>query len=825
MWNRFNRSDQLIFAVAFVGLLAFSYLTAHESILFTSKEKVDAPVFGKLITANNDVRHKATKQFQWKPAKSSSQIHIGDSLFTGPDSKAQVEIAGGTRLDVGPNSMVFFDKSADKLTLNLEFGKIDGRLSGAGGMRLKVGTDLVDLSSNTGGEISLSKNSGMDGFEVEALSGEFNVKTNQNDNQLGSGKKLTVARTGEQLVENAKKEAALAEILRKKKAKEEAELKAQEEKLAALRAKTDFVWIRPTSEANFEIRLDENKKPVELPKVSLEWRGSPPPEQTVLEVSRDPAFANPVTATLPGNTWESAPLEEGQYYARLRNAASADHWSPPVSFTVSNGQPQQLAAPKLLTPEIKYQWPSSEPITVKWEKLAKAGNYRLQVASDISFTNIVLTDVKLAEAERQLPALGTGRFYFRVAGITRAGNIGANSRIGTLDIASDRPAMSTIESIDVLGTGPKDPPPPKDFALQWKSLGDGALYEVQVARKEDFSDANTLKTRSPASNVKLRQPGRYFTRVRALSAEGKPLSEFSDPRAFDYKYRIPLTSPELLEPARDFTLFYQRPEDVFFWLAWKPIRDNEIYEIEIARDKEFTQIILGQKTSEARLMIKSTPLEGDLFWRVRATSIKQISNWSEARALKVVTAKSRLPAKASGPSPDAPGGAAPAAPEKTVAPEKAAGPEKAPAAEKSSAPAKSNPAPDSLDLPPLASAPQTSAPAAPSPGAPSVSAPTKPTTAPATSAPAAAPAPPTTPAPAKAPPTTPVAPPKATPAAAPAAAPKSDPASSAASPAAVKPNPAPPTPSATAAATPLPAPTPSTPAAPVPPRRLVPDDE
>lgn len=783
MWNRFNRSDQIIFAVAFVGLLAFSYLTANESILFTSKEKIDAPVFGKLVNANNDVRHKKTKQFQWKTAKSASQIHIGDSLFTGPDSKAQVEIPGGTRLDVGANSMVFFDKNADKLTLNLEFGKIDGRLSGAGGMRLKIGSDMVDLNSNTGGEISLTKNSGMDGFEVEALSGEFNVKTNHNENQIGSGKKLSVSRTGDQQVEDAKKEAAIAEILRKKKEKEEAELKAQEEKLAALRAKTDFVWIRPSSDANFEIKLDENKKPIELPKVTLEWRGSPPPEQSVLEFSKDPSFANPVTATLPGNTWESAPLEEGQYFARLRNSASADYWSKPVTFTVSNGKPQQLAAPKLLNPEIAYKWPATEPISIKWEKLAKAGAYRLEVASDISFSNIVHTDNKIAESERQVPAFGSGRYFFRVAGITRAGNMGAVSRTGTLDIVTDRPAMSEVQSIDILGSGPKDPPPAKDFALQWKSLGEGAVYEVQVARKDDFSDANSLKTRSPSSNVKLRQPGKYFTRVRAISAEGKPLSEFSDPRSFDYKYRIPLTSPTLLEPAKDYTLFYQRPEDVFFWLVWKPIRDNETYEVEIARDQAFSQIIVGQKTTEARLMIKSTPLEGDLYWRVRATSSKQISNWSEPRALKIVTAKSRIPAKASS-SPVAPTTTAPAT-----------APAPTPAAP---APATSD---DDIDETP------TPRPSAAPPAAATVPTPNAPKPATANPAPTATPA--------KAAPTAPAAP-------KPTAAPVT------ATPPAQTPAPAPTTPKPTPVATPAPptpTPTPAVPAVPVPPRRLVPDDE
>lgn len=640
MLPRFNRSDQIIFFLALIGIGVFSYLTANESLLFRTETKIDAPVFGRVTNISNDVRHKKTKQLQWKSARSPSLIHLGDSIFTGPDSTAKVELQGGSQFDVSPNSMIYFDRNASNFTLNLEFGSIDGRLN-AGKLNLKIGNQSLELNSASGGEISLTKSSTGEGYDIQSKSGTFDINSPLGSDTLAGGHGLSIAGNLKEKKNSEKQKLALEEVLKKRKEKERLAKEAAEK---AKIIKSEFVWIKPEANSDFEIKLDANRNPIEIPKVMIEWRASPNPEKFVLEFAKTPDFASPLTsATLASNVWTAPELPAGDYYVRVRPETVLDNWSSPLGFSMVMGKPKPLPAPILVTQEVSYQWPNKEPVRLEWKKVAKAKKYKVEISDRVDFKTQPQV-VEASETSLLIPPPGMGRRYFRVNAEAASGLPGIKSKVGYITVSSDRPVMNAVESIDVLGTSPDTPPPAQDVQLEWKNLGESSTYEVQVSKDSDFTDAQTIQVKSPTSQLKIRSPGKYFSRVRAVSETGAALTEFSEAKSFNYKYRIPLVTPVPIEPAPNYTLFFQKPEDIFFWLAWKPVRGTDKYEIEVAKDAAFKERILATQSQSPRLSMRNFNAEGNFYWRVRAVSEKQISNWSEPRSMKVITARSGLPA-------------------------------------------------------------------------------------------------------------------------------------------------------------------------------------
>lgn len=644
MLKNFNRSDQIIFFIALIGVAVFSYLTANESIFFSKERQVSAPVFGKITDRKNDVRQKKVQEFRWQQTKNQSLVHVGDSLFTGPDSSARIQLKSGGLIEVRPNSMIFFDQSSNQFSFNLEFGKIDGVFRG-GKYNLKVAGQNVEIDSTTGGEISFEKSGLGDGVAISSKNGEFSVKTGEGNRVLAGGSALSLSKDGS-AQEKAAEALALQEVLARKAEREKTE---EEARLMASLKSASFAWVRPQPEQLFEIPLDVNQEPLSLPQVELEWRTNVDPGAVVLEISKDEDFSRVLYKEVTREPrWRTPELDEGQYFVRIRPEQVDGQWNGRTSFLVTKGSSAKLPPPLLTTVDIDYKWPSDKPVVIEWKRVLQSARYKVEISDRIDFSEIVQT-YTTREPRVEIPPTSVGQYFFRVRGETSKGMAGAFSQTGTVVVQSDRPRITPIESADILGDSPTAPPPAVDINVAWSSLSEEATYEVEVADNASFVDSSKVTTSKPSTSIKVRKPGAYHTRVRALGPSGLPLSDYSEPKSFNYVYRIPLTTPVPLEPAENFTLFFQREEDVYFRLTWRPVRGTEKYELEIAQDPEFKNIVLKKAVKDNRVGLNSLGADGTLYWRVRSVSDQRVSNWSRARAMKLITARKssegRLPAR------------------------------------------------------------------------------------------------------------------------------------------------------------------------------------
>jgi len=97
--------------------------------------------------------------------------------------------------------------------------------------------------------------------------------------------------------------------------------------------------------------------------------------------------------------------------------------------------------PRLLTPSDQrvyvFEDPSTESLTLNWEKLGRARHYQLMI-SDQPLFSTTLYDAKRAEQKATLEGIEPGLYHWKVAGISESGIQGPFSEVRSFRISSQR---------------------------------------------------------------------------------------------------------------------------------------------------------------------------------------------------------------------------------------------------------------------------------------------------------------------------------------------------------------------------------------------------
>ncbi len=157
--------------------------------------------------------------------------------------------------------------------------------------------------------------------------------------------------------------------------------------------------------------------------------------------------------------------------------------------------------------------------------------------------------------------------------------------------------------------------------LVWNEVENTDLYEVQLSLGNDFSEiiesAVTSSTEWKVQNT-LGYGTRHFWRVR--SKRNRSHSDWSEVRYF-----TTATAPPLLEFPPDSS--YSIDTNVTF--AWKKVESASSYQLQVATDEGFDNIVLDKnKLTAITQKASKLTLNTKYFWRVRALSSTSNSNWS-----------------------------------------------------------------------------------------------------------------------------------------------------------------------------------------------------
>jgi hypothetical protein len=288
------------------------------------------------------------------------------------------------------------------------------------------------------------------------------------------------------------------------------------------------------------------------------------------------------------------------------------------TLTTRNAAPQKpkrlLAAPSVPTIKtIRYL-----PARVSWKKAADAASYRSQLSNQEEFTRIILDNLG-KPAKLNIPtSLQDGQYWLRVKAEDSNGLQGLESlQSFTVDARPFPPSIQSPRSKDPLYAG--------EATFIWAQPEEAKKYRFELSSDKNF---NSLVEPASVLNdqqltVNLTDVGVYFWRVTSINEKGKigPSGH-----ANQITVRPTPATPELREPTASKT-------ELGF--AWKDDDTSTHYQIQLASDKSFNNILTNKKVTTAEASLKK-PTSGTYFMRVRGfDSDNYAGSWSGVQTIDV----------------------------------------------------------------------------------------------------------------------------------------------------------------------------------------------
>ncbi|RME15637.1 MAG: hypothetical protein D6797_06250, partial [Bdellovibrio sp.] len=149
MGKSLGQTDKILLWVSgSLGVLLGVFLIQDqwiEKIFFPQNQKLAQ--IGQIKEIHNDVRRRQSSSLTWLSANQKEVLYNGDSIFTGKDSEASLELEGGNFLHLEPNSLVVLDKNQKELALDLQLGSVELKLSKKKPVTLKVNNHITKVRS------------------------------------------------------------------------------------------------------------------------------------------------------------------------------------------------------------------------------------------------------------------------------------------------------------------------------------------------------------------------------------------------------------------------------------------------------------------------------------------------------------------------------------------------------------------------------------------------------------------------------------------------------------------------------------------------------
>jgi hypothetical protein len=665
MTNGFKKLEKQILAFAATCFVVFSYFLYDDSLLDFDSNTGDLQKIGVISLKTNDVRQKYSKQYIWRKSSKNSNVHQGDSVFTGEKSESQIELLDGSKMLIRENSLVVFNMVDGQLGLDFNFGGMTGGITGNTKLKVIDCGQVYELSGN-GSQFQLDKEGGCKGVKVKVITGQVSVNGSSLKKSetaiIKKGfaprvlppepppKKVITTLAAAPIPLDTEVPAAVAAAPQPVTPEPQPVNEAAPVPVAAPQKQQSApVVTEPLDKYEHILSYDDSDKLVTPAFILLKWSVSGtvnPKPYFEMEIASDAQFTNVISRRYsPELTSRSPDLQKGEYFFRVREYISKDQpaaeflWSQPIAFTVQEkrGEPK-LAAPKLLTKAISYRAPASSPPTFKWAAVPKADKYTVEISPNEDFKKIMrFTAGELSHTWAQYLE---GKYFFRVLAVSKTGDRSPPSEVGTVDVKLNIPVLSPVEPRTVLLKNADDPGGPEKFEVKWTGLSIADSYQIELSEENDFKKAIVFKSREPASAIVAPKPGNYKWRVRPLASTGKPLTDYSKTGDLQYNIKVPLVTPTLLEPGENLTLYFQQDSSTPFWMEWKVVRQAEFYDIQVSTKKDFSVVDITKRTTDHRFLFNHKLPQGNLYWRVRAQGENgKLSEWTTARRVRVLAGK------------------------------------------------------------------------------------------------------------------------------------------------------------------------------------------
>lgn len=183
--------DRLLAALSLCGLLLFATLLIsddfHRLVFGGSNQGLNGRIVGKISEATNDIRRRSASTHAWDKARMDESIRLGDSVFTGEDSRSEIELAEGGKVFLDSNSLVRFTQM-DTIELPV-LSRGNFRVEVNGTLKVAIGGKITEIEGkNSEVQIDVDQNQK---FKIRLVKGTAGVKMEDRSTELVSDKALS----------------------------------------------------------------------------------------------------------------------------------------------------------------------------------------------------------------------------------------------------------------------------------------------------------------------------------------------------------------------------------------------------------------------------------------------------------------------------------------------------------------------------------------------------------------------------------------------------------------------------------------------------------
>jgi hypothetical protein len=253
--------------------------------------------------------------------------------------------------------------------------------------------------------------------------------------------------------------------------------------------------------------------------VTAIWQVASGADSYRIQVSKVEDFSSTVIniGNITDTSYQLTGLENSTpYYWRVNasNESGTSLWSNVWSFTTIIDIPE---VPVLVTPVNESANVSTKTL-FDWNEASRADQYRLQVATDTAFNNLVLdvTDIDSTSFQAQSELSAFTIHYWRV-NATNVGGVSDWSEQYSFTTGQAFPVAPTLVSPSNGGTDVEN------ALMLWNAVPTATHYRLQISKSDNFSTNvvdNSLITNTFFEATNLEKFTLYYWRVRAISDVG-----------------------------------------------------------------------------------------------------------------------------------------------------------------------------------------------------------------------------------------------------------------------------------------------------------------
>lgn len=248
------------------------------------------------------------------------------------------------------------------------------------------------------------------------------------------------------------------------------------------------------------------------PEVPFQWEKVPNANAYRFQLAKNSDFSEIIMQQETVDPMYMQMIEKGQYYWRVQAlgpANSQSEWSKASRLAMRHIPP--MTSPEIIVPQndtnITYR--SELPdVAFRWEDVAKAEKYELQVAKDAGFTRNVVNET-LTET-RYIKKLEAGNYHWRVRAIEKSGRPGEWTPDTKLAVArsASNPSVGYPKKDEVVKVF-SDKARKVKFA--WDKIGDADNYKVVVSSDPSFNKIDFQEqTKNTEHEIEIPKDGKYY---------------------------------------------------------------------------------------------------------------------------------------------------------------------------------------------------------------------------------------------------------------------------------------------------------------------------